>query len=114
MIRELTLGCFIRNTLRTVRNVKRWWLRSTGLTMEPDPVKVSAILDELLEIVKEEEGNVLETLPLVRHNSALGYECAMTYPGDEKHIRRKLDLLKRLMYRDIPDYRQLCGCPEKD
>ena len=114
LIRELTLGCFIRNTLRTTRNIKRWWLRSTGLTMEPDPVKVSAILDDLLEIVKEEEVNVLETLPLVRHNSALGYECAMTYPGDEKHIRRKLDLLKRLMYRDIPDYRQLCGCPEKD
>lgn len=114
LTREFAVGCFIRNTLRTIRNVKRWWLRSLGLTAEPDPAKIAMILDDLLEIVREEEANVEATIPLVRHNSALGYECAMTYPGDEKHLQRKRFLLKRLICRDIPDYRQLCGCPAKE
>ena len=75
--------------------------------VETDPVKADAMLDELLEILREEYCNAEQTIPLLRCNSALGFECAMEYPGDEEHIRWKLGLLDQAAKFDIPAYRKI-------
>lgn len=107
LARETAIGCYICNTLKTTRNVKRWWLKNTYLMVETDPVKADAMLDELLEILREEYCNAEQTIPLLRCNSALGFECAMEYPGDEEHIRWKLGLLEQSAKFDIPAYRKI-------
>ena len=107
LLRELALGCYIRNTLRTTRNVKRWWLLNSRLVLENDVAKAKQLLDEMQVIIEEETINVKETLPLLRFDSRLGYECAMGYAGDEWHLEWKKKLLQQLLGRDLPDYRKL-------
>lgn len=105
--RETAIGCYICNTLKTTRNVKRWWQENTRLMVETDPVKAEAILDELQLLLEDEYRNAEQTIPLLQCNSALGFECAMEYPGDEEHIRWKLGLLQQVSDFDIPAYRRI-------
>ncbi len=104
LLREFALVSFIRNTLRTTRNVKRWWLLNSRLVIEADIARAEELLSEMRTLVAEETRNVEETLPLVRFDSRLGFECSMGYAGDEWHLNWKLDLLRQLVDKDIPEY----------
>ena len=101
------MGCYICNTLKTSQNIKKWWLLNSCLTTENNLDKILQILDDLLKIIEDENKNTATTIPLVKFNSALGFECAMNYSGDETHLQRKKNLLHQLVLIDIPEYRKI-------
>ena len=107
LLRELSVGCYICNTLKTSQNIKKWWLLNSCLTTENNLDKILQILDDLLKIIEDENKNTATTIPLVKFNSALGFECAMNYSGDETHLQRKKNLLHQLVLIDIPEYRKI-------
>ena len=94
---------FIRNTYRTVTNIKEFFIEKTRLRMaEGDKEAQKAALDALLAIAKREEQNALDTLPLVTRDSSLGYEPSMEYMCDPAHLEWKLSLLRELIEDEIP------------
>ena len=92
---------FMANTAKTAANAKSFFLRKKQFETAPAE-EANRLLDELLEICKNEMENAIETIPLVEFDSALGYEPSMEYMCDPAHIEWKLALLRDVIEREIP------------
>ncbi|MGI8405744.1 MAG: hypothetical protein ACR2OE_13445, partial [Thermomicrobiales bacterium] len=103
--RMANLGRFIEHSIQTTINVKKWWLLKSRALIEQDPVTAGLLLDQLIEIGKEEYANAEATIPIVEADSRLGWEPTMDYLGDADHIRWKLAHLRYALDHEIPAYR---------
>ncbi|MBO7762811.1 MAG: hypothetical protein J6T24_08435 [Clostridia bacterium] len=101
--RILALATFIRNTCRTVVNVKEFFLRKE-LLLDSHGEERNRLVDEMLEICRREDANARDTIPAVEYDSALGYEPSMEYMCDRAHIEWKLALLADVMEKELPSY----------
>ena len=101
--RILALATFIRNTCRTVVNVKEFFLRKE-LLLNSHGEERNRLVDEMLEICRREDANARDTIPAVELDSALGYEPSMEYMCDRAHIEWKLALLADVMEKELPSY----------
>lgn len=97
---------YIANTLTTTLNAKRWWLENNRLLLAADPEESTVILDRIEAIAKEEIENTKNTIPLVEHDSALGYEPSMDYVADRTHLEWKIRQLSSVIHQDIAKYRE--------
>lgn len=100
------LGKYMLNTIKTVVNIKKWYLTTMELKMCPNAQKAAILLDDLVEIAAHERNNVLDTIYYVERDSRLGWEPSMEYVCDKWHLEwkmRQLDFaLKEIAsYRDI-------------
>ena len=108
------LGKFIRNSIRTTRSMKHWWLLNTKLIASYDRDEMLGILDKLVEIGKSEIANAQDTVEAVAFDSRLGWEPSMEYMCDPWHLDWKVRQINS-MFREIETYRGclMLGKPEK-
>ena len=108
------LGKFIRNSIRTTRAMKHWWLLNTKLLASYDRDEMLGILDKLVEIGKKEIENAKDTVDVVSFDSRLGWEASMEYMCDPWHLDWKVRQMES-MFREIETYRGclMLGKPEK-
>lgn len=90
----INLGKYIRNTLITTANTKKWHLEKLRLTPDVDKALVDEIFANLEKILADEYRNAEETIPLVEADSRLGWEPSMEYIGHADNIRWKLSQLR--------------------
>ena len=57
---------------------------------ETDPNRYGTLLDEIEALQLKEKENVLDTIPLVERDSALGFEASMLYVTDRRRLEWKL------------------------
>ena len=100
------LGKFIRNSIRTTRTVKRWWLLNTKLIASYDRDEMLGILDQLVALGQQEIENAKDTVEVVSFDSRLGWEPSMEYMCDPWHLDWKVRQIES-MFREIETYR---GC----
>jgi hypothetical protein len=86
----ILLAKFIRNSCRTVINVKEHYITNQQLSIVGDKKKANELIDKMEEILLRERENVLDTIPVVKLDSRLGWEPSMEYTTDEKGLRWKL------------------------
>ena len=80
--RQLGIGRYCAATLRTSRNLKRYYSLGPGAPR----AELEAVLDD-------EEANVRELMPYVEADSQLGWEPSMRYVTDRRCLEWKLQLL---------------------
>lgn len=94
------LAHFIAVSIRTAVNVKEWYLLKLKFNDE-NTVNKSEIAQQMLKIAEKEIANSESAIPMVRFDSRLGYEPSMDYMADEKHIRLKIDDVKRVISEEL-------------
>ena len=104
--RLILLAVFIRNSCRTVINVKEHFILKQKLTIAGSRKNAAEIIDGLENIVLREKENVLDTIPIVELDSRLGWEPSMDYTTDKKGLEWKLRQLDYELNIKIPTYRK--------
>ena len=102
----IDLAKFMKNTVITALNVKRHYILKQRLSVCGTKEKAEEIIKEIEKIVLSERENVLDTIPLVKRNSRLGWEPSMEYTTDEKGLKWKLKQLDYELKVKIPTYRK--------
>ena len=102
----IALGKFMRNTMKTVLHIKKWWYANSRLVLETEEERAMLLLAELEAILQEEIANVKDTMPRVETDSALGFEPSMDYMTDQWHLEWKLRQVEAVLKYDIPTYRE--------
>ena len=91
------LGKFIRNSIRTTLNMKRWWILNTKLQVPSDRETMLALLDQIEALAQQEIENVKDTFEAVRTDSRIGWEPSMEYVCDEWHLNWKLRQMESML-----------------
>lgn len=99
----MNLGRFIGNTAKTVAAVKEWMKRKRIL-LDTHGEERNKIVNEMLEIARNELENAKKTIPLVEFDSRLGYEPSMEYMCDREHLEIKIKLLENVINSELPEY----------
>ena len=102
----ILLAKFIRNSCRTVINLKNHYIVKQRLTIAGDKDTANRLIDEMENILLAEKANVLDTIPIVKLDSRLGWEPSMDYTTDEKGLKWKLRQLDYELSVKIPTYRK--------
>lgn len=89
-LRLINLGEFILCCVRTVINVKRWFILRQSLYVESDRDKLLNTIEEMEKVIDDEIINAQNAIPLVEADSRLGWEPSMEYQSDAEHIRWKI------------------------
>ena len=100
------LGHFIRNSIVTVMNIKRWWLENTAMIACATAADAEKHLDAIEKIAHDEIANALETIPAVETDSRIGWEPSMEYVCDRWHIEWKTRQVESAL-REIDAYRKM-------
>ena len=96
---------FIANAAKTTVNVKKFKIEKEVLENKASSKsQISDSAKRMLEICQNEKQNALSTIPLVEFDSRLGYEPSMEYMCDKSHIEWKLEILERVMTKELPKY----------
>ena len=90
LARLLNLGRFVTNTVKTGIAAKKMYMLRMKLSCETDPIHYGELLDEIEALQLREKENVLDTIPLVEADSALGFEASMLYVTDRRRLEWKL------------------------
>lgn len=104
--RLLGLNRFIVLAVRTTVHLKQWWQLKQRLFAEPDPVRAEAILAELEALALREIANAEAAIPLVEHDSRLGWEPSMEYMTDPEHLRWKIAQVRTVIDHEFAEYRK--------
>ena len=102
----ILLAKFMRNHCRTVYHVKQHYVLQQQLNIVKTRKQADGLLDEIEAVLLAEKQNVLDTLPIVRLDSRLGWEPSMGYTTDEKGLQWKLRQLDYQLNFIIPNYRK--------
>lgn len=106
LLKLLNLAKFMRNTCRTVLNVKNHYILKQKLSVAETKETAEQLICGIEKIVCQEKENVLDTIPLVQVDSRLGWEPSMDYTTDEKGLRWKLRQLDYELTVKIPKYKK--------
>ncbi|MBQ8284231.1 MAG: hypothetical protein IJX75_03970 [Clostridia bacterium] len=106
LLKLINLAKFMRNCCRTVLNVKKHYILKQRLSIAGDKTQAEKIIQEIETLLLNEKENVLDTLPLVRADSRLGWEASMEYTTDEKGLKWKLRQLDYELTIKLPTYRK--------
>ncbi|MFC5407532.1 hypothetical protein [Cohnella soli] len=104
-VRLLGMNEFIVRIIRTVIHVKLWYGLKRRLFMEPDGEKGNRILDEMVQLARDELDNARAAIPLVERDSRLGWEASMDYMTDAAHLAWKEEQVQAVLDVEIPRYR---------
>ena len=106
---EYVLGVakFVAITCHTTANVKQWFMLKNRLMAETDGEKIAAYCREMIALGKQEIENAKAAIPLVRHDSRLGWEASMGYVTDEYHISWKIRQVEWVIGTELPRYIEL-------
>jgi hypothetical protein len=105
-LKMIALGKFMRNTMKTVLHIKKWWYANSRLVLAQEESEAMALLSELEGILHDEIANVKDTMDVIRIDSALGFEPSMDYMTDQWHLEWKIRQVESVLAYDIPTYRE--------
>jgi len=88
--RLINMGWFMYRTIITGIHAKEFYMALTRCEAECDRQKKYEDLEELERILLAERENAEQTIPLVEHDSILGYEPSMEYTTDARRILWKI------------------------
>lgn len=104
-LKMIALGKFMRNTMKTVLHIKKWWYANSRLVLAQEESEAMTLLSELEGILHGEIANVKDTMEVIKADSALGFEPSMDYMTDQWHLEWKLRQVESVLTYDIPSYR---------
>ena len=96
-LRMQALGEFILRCVRTTIHVKHWWKLRQELQAADDESAKVAVVARMRAVAEAEIQNATETLPLVDHDSRLGWEPSMEYMTDRTHLEWKIAQVRRVL-----------------
>ena len=103
----INIARYIAVSCRTTVHVKKWFMLKNRLKVETDPQKLEDLCRQMIQIGEDELENAASAIPLVQHDSRLGWESSMGYVADEYHIRWKLRQVEWVITQELPRYMQL-------
>lgn len=106
LARLILLAKFIKNSIRSVIGIKELFITNQKLSVAGDKETAEKLITKLEEILLSERENVLDTIPLVKLDSRLGWEPSMDYTTDEAGLQWKLRQLDYELNTKIPKYRK--------
>ena len=101
------LGHFIRNSIVTVMNIKKWWQLNMAMQNCATAEEALAYLDKIEALAYEEIENAKDTIPVVEFDSRLGWEPSMEYVCDKWHLEWKIRQVTQGALREIAAYRKM-------
>lgn len=101
------LGHFIRNSIITVMNIKKWWQLNMAMQNCATAEEALAYLDKIEALAYEEIENAKDTIPVVEFDSRLGWEPSMEYVCDKWHLEWKIRQVTQGALREIAAYRKM-------
>ena len=104
--RELNLGYFVRASLQSCYNVKKWYCLNRDLQNITTAEQGLAILDQIEALAQEEIANAKQAMQYVAVDSRLGWEPSMEYVGDEWHLDWKIRQVNSALL-EVADYRKI-------
>ena len=104
--RLIALGQFIRNSIITTMNIKKWWQKNIALQNCCNVDDALALLDELEALAADEIANARNTIPAVETDSRLGWEPSMKYVCDKWHLEWKIRQVKSAL-QEISTFRKM-------
>lgn len=107
LVRLTGLGHFITNIVKTGIAAKEMYvLRTKLLGAFGEPELYGQLLDEIEALQRKEKENVLDTIPLVEADSALGFEPSMLYITDRRHLEWKLRQIDFVVNTEMREMRE--------
>ncbi len=88
--RLINMGHFIYRTIITALNRKQYFALDTARQAEENDAKRNEIINEMIELLKSERINVVDTIPIVEFDSVIGFEPSIEYVTDRKRLEWKL------------------------
>jgi hypothetical protein len=108
LLKLINMGKFMYRTCITGEHVKRMFILTQKLNIEPDKKAALELLDEIELLLLKEKENVEKRIPIVQVDSRLGWEPSMEYQGDEKCLEWKLRQLSYDLTYTLPKHRECC------
>lgn len=96
---------FMTNCVKTGLNAKKWHILISRMNYESRLEGLKKIYDDMEELLTNEIENVEDTIPLVEHDSRLGWEPTMLYMTDRWHLEWKIRQVRYVIDVDIAEYR---------
>ncbi len=106
LLRLCNLAKFMQRTIRTGIHVKQHYILNQQLNVAGNQAAAAELIDKMEAIMLAEKENVLDTIPLVRVDSRLGWEPSMEYTTNEECLRWKLCQLDHELTNVLPRYRK--------
>ena len=104
--RLIALGQFIRNSIITTMNIKKWWRANIAMLNSETSEEAEKYLDTLEDIAANEIENARDTIPVVEFDSRLGWEPSMEYVCDKWHLEWKIRQVNSALV-EIASYRRM-------
>ena len=105
-LRLYALGKFIRNSIITTTNIKRWWILNMKLQIPSDRQTMYDYLDQIEDLAQQEIANVKDTYDAVQTDSRIGWEASMEYMCDPWHLDWKIRQMESMLT-DVKAYRAM-------
>lgn len=102
----LNMGKFIRNSITTGIDAKRWFLLKNRLFIADTKEEAAELLDKMESLLKTEIENAQSTIPIVEADSRLGWEPRMLYVTDRWHLEWKIRQVNAVIDYEIEEYRK--------
>ena len=100
------LGQFIRHSIITTMNIKKWWQLNMAMQTCTTAEEAEKYLDKIEALAHAEIKNAEETIPVVEFDSRLGWEPSMEYVCDKWHLEWKIRQVNSAL-REISAYRHM-------
>ena len=100
------LGRFIRNSVITTMNIKKWWQLNMAMQNSRTAEEAEEFLDKIEALAHAEIKNAEDTIPVVEFDSRLGWEPSMEYVCDKWHLEWKIRQVNSAL-REITAYRRM-------
>ena len=110
----LGLNQFILHTVQTTIHVKKWWKLKQALFNESSVKNAVKLLAQLETIALAEIANAEAAIPLVEHDSRLGWEPSMDYMTDPAHLCWKIEQVRSMLVSELSDYRQSLSVTDQE
>ncbi len=91
LLRLINMGHFMHRTILTALNRKHYFLLSKARLAEEDSAKRAKIVEEMVKLLKVEQQNAIDTIPLVEFDSIIGFEPSIEYVTDKKRLEWKIN-----------------------
>jgi len=112
--RIINLVSFIEKSYITAIHAKSFYVWRLKLLTAETKDKLSSAIRQLERIARAELKNAESAIPIVKRDSALGYECSMSYQCDEKALLWKIKLTNYIIDTELALYKKSAGDPSID
>ena len=100
------LAHFIRNSVITTMNIKKWWQLNMAMQNCATAEEAEGFLNKIEALAYAEIKNAEDTIPVVEFDSRLGWEPSMEYVCDKWHLEWKIRQVNSAL-REITAYRKM-------